>query len=145
MIVLYWNCRGITNSDTQRTLKDFCSHHKPNFVCIAEPLCAFDSIAPTFWHSMGLHFIGANARCTPSMWIFGSTAFQDATIVLSHSQYVTISANLCGIDHRISFIYASVNYITRRSLMDISGSGDPWLVFGDFNLVLGAYTNHCLF
>ena len=97
-------------------MKDFCSHHRPNFVCIVEPLCAFDSIAPTFWRSMGLHFIGANVRGITSMWIFGSTAFQDATIVLSHSQHVTISANLCGILHRISFIYASVNYITRISL-----------------------------
>ncbi|KAK3225536.1 hypothetical protein Dsin_005398 [Dipteronia sinensis] len=43
----------------------------------------------------------------------------------------------------ISFIYASVNYITPRSLwnylMDISGSDDPWLVLGDFNSVLGAH------
>ncbi|KAK3222119.1 hypothetical protein Dsin_009144 [Dipteronia sinensis] len=92
---------------------------------------------------MGLHFIGSNARGTPSMWIFGSTAFQDATIVLSHSQYVTVSANFCGIVHRISFIYASVNYITCRSLwsslMDIAGSDVPWLVLGDFNSVLGAH------
>ena len=116
MIVLYWNCRGIANIDTQHTLKDFCSRHIPNFVCIAEPLCAFDSISPTFWRSMGLHFIGANTRGTPSMWIFGSTAFQDATIVLSHSQHVTVSANFCGIVNQIYFIYASVIYITRRSL-----------------------------
>ncbi|KAK3184200.1 hypothetical protein Dsin_031486 [Dipteronia sinensis] len=132
--------KGIANSDTQRTLKDFCSGHRPNFVCIAEPLQAFDSSSPSFWRSMGLHFIGANARGTPSMWIFGSTAFQDATIVLSHSQHVTVSAIYC---HRISFIYASVNYITRRSLwsslMDIAGLDVPWLVLGDFNSVLGAH------
>ena len=81
-------------------MKDFCSRYRPNFVCIAEPLCAFDSIAPTFWHFMGLHFIGANARGTPSMWIFGSTAFQDTTIVLSHSQHVTVSANFSGMSIR---------------------------------------------
>ncbi|KAK1587825.1 hypothetical protein Q3G72_017180 [Acer saccharum] len=135
--------RGIANSDTQRTLKDFCSHHRPNFVCITEPLCVFDSISPTFCRSMGLHFIGVNAKGTPSMWIFGSIAFQDATIVLSHSQYVTVSANLCGIVHQISFIYANVNHITCRSLwsslMDVVGSNDSWLVLGDFNSVLDAH------
>ena len=78
---------------------------------------------------MGLHFIGANARGTPSMWIFGYTTFQYATIVMSNSEHVTVYANLCGIVHQISFIYASVNYITCRSfwssLMDIVDLDDP--------------------
>ena len=92
---------------------------------------------------MGLQFIGSNARGTLSMWIFGSTAFQVATIIVPHSQHVTVSANFCGNVHRMSFIYASVNYITRRSLwsslMDIVDSDDLWLVLRDFNLVLGAH------
>ncbi|KAK2661124.1 hypothetical protein Ddye_007657 [Dipteronia dyeriana] len=77
------------------------------------------------------------------MWIFGSTIFQNATIILSHSQHVTIYATFYGNVHRISFIYASVNYITRRSLwsslIDIAGSEIPWLVLGDFNSILGAH------
>ncbi|KAK3192976.1 hypothetical protein Dsin_024286 [Dipteronia sinensis] len=76
-------------------------------------------------------------------WLSFIGTVEDATIVLSHSQHVTVSANFYGIVHRISFIYASVNYITRRSLwsslMDIAGSDVTWLVLGDFNSVLGAH------
>ena len=45
--------------------------------------------------------------------------------------------------HQISFIYESVIYIIHRSLrsclLNFSRFGDPWLLVGDFNSVLGAH------
>ncbi|KAK2652870.1 hypothetical protein Ddye_012726 [Dipteronia dyeriana] len=141
------NPEGEASSDTdsEGTESDFSHPITLHIAGVQEGVSWVDQSEDSGWNEVttkkGLDFIGSNARSTPSIWIFGSTAFQNATIVLSHSQHVTISATFYGNVHRISFIYASVNYITLRSLwsslIDIAGSDIPWHVPKDFNSVLG--------
>ncbi|PON42859.1 Endonuclease/exonuclease/phosphatase [Trema orientale] len=42
--ILYWNCRGVSNLETRRSLKDLCIQYRPDLLCLAEPMCMFSSI-----------------------------------------------------------------------------------------------------
>lgn len=51
--ILYWNCRGIANPPTVRTLEHLVSFYSPDLVFISEPVSAFSS-----FHSLRLYNFG---------------------------------------------------------------------------------------
>ena len=146
MIVLYWNVRGIKNSDTQRSLKNLCYKYKPNILFIAEPMVSFSSIPPQFWLSISMNLVATNERdnLDPNLWTFSSIHLQTPTFVSVAPQHVTLMLQTYTTPMYISAIYASNNPIIRRSLWNdlalIKSSFDgPWLAIGDFNCLLGAH------
>ncbi|KAK2658406.1 hypothetical protein Ddye_004939 [Dipteronia dyeriana] len=102
-----------------------------------------EGIESDFSHPTALEITGVQRGVSWADQSEDSGWKENATIVLSHSQHVTISTTFYGNVHQISFIYANVNYIPRRSLwnslIDIVGYDIPWLVLRDFNLVLRAH------
>jgi len=49
MNLLYWNIRGIDNSNTQIALKNLYMSHKPMLLFIAEPMVNFAQIPAWYW------------------------------------------------------------------------------------------------
>jgi len=48
MIVLYWNARGIGNSDTRNVLKNLFMSHKLMIIFIVEPMIKFTQVPHSF-------------------------------------------------------------------------------------------------
>ncbi|KAF3445031.1 hypothetical protein FNV43_RR14724 [Rhamnella rubrinervis] len=91
MNILYWNCRGFGNPNTQRVLYDFCRRHNPTLLCLVEPMVAFDTIPNSFWSSLNMEFISANRTAVlPTMWVFASRSLEDARILLSEEQIISV-------------------------------------------------------
>ncbi|WCJ18474.1 Retrovirus-related Pol polyprotein from type-1 retrotransposable element R2 [Euphorbia peplus] len=140
--ILYWNCRGIGNPQTQRTLQGFCLKHRPDFLCLTEPMVDFSSIAPNFWKSISMNFLSTNDRVFPTIWVFHRIDLNNLSIISRHEQHVTLEVETSGNVHRISLVYGNVLATRRRALWDdilllkstFSGS---WVLMGDFNALLG--------
>ncbi|XP_061993882.1 uncharacterized protein LOC133711805 [Rosa rugosa] len=147
MKLLYWNARGIANDDTQRALLDMVRIHRPLFVCLSEPFILLESINRSFWRSLGLVPITTNNRGlqAPNLWVLGQEALQP-TVISSTDQQITFSCSLDGLLCVITAVYARTTIVGRRMLwQDLSMIntsqvyGRPWVVFGDFNCILGAH------
>ena len=112
MKVLYWNCRGIGNRPTQNTLYNFCTTHKPDLLCLAEPLVDLPSITNGFWKSLQLSLVTTNIRdhVIPSIWIFSSAAIQSFSIISMDSQQVSIKVEFKA-SHIASLLYMPMFYM----------------------------------
>ncbi|PON37349.1 Endonuclease/exonuclease/phosphatase, partial [Trema orientale] len=142
MRTLYWNCRGVSNIGTRRVLKELCLRHKPDILCLAEPMCLFSSIPVRFWKSIGFSLVAQNDKPIPSLWVLCSSAVSNFQVLSLHPQHVSSSFVVNGILFYVSFVYASCNYILRRDLWDSLSAlhiVGPWLALGDFNSVMGAH------
>lgn len=75
MKILYWNIRGIANLDSKFELSNICRSHKPDFLCISEPMVQFDVISAIFWSSLNMQLVAVNNKPNmPSIWLFCSKA-----------------------------------------------------------------------
>jgi len=82
MNFLYWNVRGISNSDTRIALKNLYLSHKPMLIFIAEPMINFALVHSWFWPSIGVSKYCVNNRgpLLPNIWaLWGSDLL--ATVV----------------------------------------------------------------
>lgn len=145
MKILYWNIRGIANLDSKLELSNICRSHKPDFLCISEPMVQFDVISAIFWSSLNMQLVAVNNKPNmPSIWLFCSKDISPPCIISSTVQQITLSFSMDHCNCAISFVYASTSYIKRRDLWkeirDINSSiSDAWMLIGDFNAVLGAH------
>lgn len=83
MNILYWNVRGIGNSDTRLALKNLFLSHKPTIIFVAEPMVSFAQIPSWYWPSIGVTKYCTNDRGTsiPNLWaLWGTDVF--ATVIL---------------------------------------------------------------
>jgi hypothetical protein len=73
MNLLFWNIRGIGNSDTRIALKDFYMTHKPLLIFIAEPEINFVNIPAWYWPTIGVtkYCINNRGSFLPTLWGFG--------------------------------------------------------------------------
>lgn len=62
MKILYWNIRGIANLDSKLELSNICRSHKPDFLCISEPMVQFDVISAIFWSSLNMQLVAVNNK-----------------------------------------------------------------------------------
>ena len=69
MKILFWNCRGIGNAQTESVLRNFCTTYTPNLVGIAEPMVDFSSLPYRFWFSLNLELVAVNNRPLPTLWV----------------------------------------------------------------------------
>jgi len=143
MIVLSWNIRGIGNANT---LKNICFSHKPDIICLYEPMVTFDHTSNQFWHSVGMKLLATNVKpgTLPSIWILHSIHINPPTIVSNSSQQISFTLPTPKGSLLMSAVYASNNYVARRQLwFDLTGTSVnhplPWSIVGDFNCILGAH------
>ncbi|KAK9904622.1 hypothetical protein M0R45_000540 [Rubus argutus] len=148
MRILYWNLRGIANDPTQNALKGFVRDQCPEILCISEPFVSLDSIPCSFWRMMNLVAICTNDRGSsiPNLWVFCKPALWPLVRVLYVTdQQVTLQVMLDSVNCIITAVYARTSVVGHRKLwndlVEVKGRfvSGPWLVFGDFNAVLGAH------
>ncbi|WCJ39165.1 DNAse I-like superfamily protein [Euphorbia peplus] len=145
MNVLYWNCRGIHNFDTQRMLFQLVESNKPDILCLSEPMVNFSVVRASFWQSLGMDLIAVNTKPVKSLWVFQSTSSLNHFSVVSCSdQFVLLQTTILNSSHFVCLVYGSVWPIQRQNLYSeiidlkrrLTGN---WLLLGDFNAVLGAH------
>ena len=107
MKILYWNCRGMGNSKTQRTLFSFCQQYSPDFVCIVEPMIDFSAIPFSFWNRLNLTLLACNDRNLPSIWLMGKCDGPSMSSIYVHEQHITVDFSLPHLQ-RLSFVYGSI-------------------------------------
>ncbi|XP_062028531.1 uncharacterized protein LOC133744441 [Rosa rugosa] len=148
MKVLYWNLRGIANDPTQDVLKKFVRDHNPDVLCISEPFVSLDSLPLNFWSSLNLVIVGTNDRgsALPNLWVLCKPSLLHAVTIVSRTdQQISIAVVLDSVNCVLSPVYARTSIEGRRRLWtDLAYIKDnfvsgPWLVFGDFNAILGAH------
>jgi hypothetical protein len=145
MKMVYWNVRGIGNSETQLYLNQIIQTHKPDFLVMAEPMVSFNSVPAWQWQRINLTNHATNTRHDniPSIWCHWSKNFKPF-ILLDHEQCLVFSCLLEDTVCFIAIVYADTLYTNRRCLWEaltdvINLHRGPWLIIGDFNSTLGAY------
>ncbi|XP_062028750.1 uncharacterized protein LOC133744700 [Rosa rugosa] len=114
MKILYWNARGIGNDDTRRALASM--------------------LVTT--NNRGLQ--------DPNLWFLCHEALR-VQVISASDQQISVSYTFEGVSCVLTAVYAKSTVAGRRQLwQDLHhihsqhGQG-PWLVFGDFNCILGAH------
>ena len=144
MKVFYWNIRGLANKLSRDTLFNFCKQFNPDIVCISEPMMNPVDFPNSFLRATNMNLGVFNSRDGISkIWLFISSHIPHYDVVSNSEQEITLSFMVSAVLHHISFIYASVQLYRRRKLWDVLGhlsfGNAPWLVIGDFNVILGAH------
>ncbi|XP_024630290.2 uncharacterized protein [Medicago truncatula] len=145
MNVLYWNVRGIGNSDTRLALKNLFLSHKPTIIFVAEPMVSFAQIPSWYWPSIGVTKYCINDRGTsiPNLWaLWGNDVI--ATVIFVSVQCIALEISCFNSTVYLAAIYAHNYYVKRRELWadltNLQGCFQgPWLFVGDFNCILGAH------
>lgn len=146
MRILYWNARGFANEGTKRAFCNMVRCNKPLIVCISEPFVLISSIPVAFWRSLGLSPFFTNNRGSqdPNLWFLYHVDFKPQLLSCTDQQ-ITVSCSLEGINCVLTAVYAKTTVTRRRLLWDdlftvqATSIQGPWLIFGDFNCVLGVH------
>src|SRR4051812_14905584 len=117
MNCLYWNIRGIANNASRLALKKLIQKNSPDFVFIAEPWMNFDKFPKVWLDRLDLKPFAFNNRINslPNLWCFCRSNL-NPNVINSDDQHISFSITVNGFVFGYSVIYASTNYITRRSL-----------------------------
>ena len=145
MNILYWNIRGICNSETRTALKNLYSTHKPMLIFIAEPKIDFVNIPVWYWPTIGVtkYCINNRGSLLPNLWaLWGNDVI--AMVIFVFDQCIDLEISCYQSTVYIAAVYASTYYIGRRQLWadltHLEGCFQgSWLFLGDFNAVLGAH------
>jgi len=142
---LYWNAWGLANYPSRLALKRLILLNKPDFVFISEPWMNFDDFPRRWLAELHLKLFAVNNRqnLLPNLWCFCKVSM-DPIVLSSDSQQISFSLVENSKQFAFSVVYASTNYITRRSLWTVlttlkSQHAFPWSFSGDFNCILGAH------
>jgi hypothetical protein len=145
MNILYWNIRGIGNSDTRIALKNLYLSHKPFLIFVAEPKVNFVQIPSWYWPSIGVNKYCINNRgpLLPNLWALWGNELS-ATVIFVSDQCIALEISCFQSTVYIAAIYANTYYVKRRQLWadltHLQGCFQgPWMFMGDFNAVLGAH------
>ncbi|XP_059306288.1 uncharacterized protein LOC132057690 [Lycium ferocissimum] len=137
--VLFWNIRLVNTQQSFERLTDLNRRHHYALIALMEPFQSADSIDS---YKSRLRYQNAHVNYSGKIWIFWADEWQG--LVMSDSeQQVTIKMNLIRSLHHIlvSIVYAKCDERDREDLWDalnqmIPDDNIPWLVGGDFNVIL---------
>jgi hypothetical protein len=145
MKMIFWNVRGVGNSETQIHLNQMIQTHKPDFLFLAEPMVNFNSVPAWLWIRLDLtnHALNTRLDNIPSIWCLWNNNY-NPNVLFDHEQCLVMSCLIEGVNCYIAVIYADTYYINRRSLWQkltdlINIHEGPWLFLGDFNSITGAH------
>ena len=145
MNFLYWNIRGIDNSDTRIALKNLYMSHEPMLLFIAEPMVNFAQIPAWSWPTIGVTKYCVNNRGSllPNIWALCGNDLLAIFFFVS-DQCITLEISCYQSTVYIVVVYANNYYLRRRQLWadltHLQGYFQgPWIFIGDFNAVLGAH------
>ncbi|KAL6194794.1 hypothetical protein ACLB2K_035870 [Fragaria x ananassa] len=143
--------RKATNAKSREAydaLTEFVRSHNPEVLCIAEPFVSLDSINISFWRSLGMRPVCTNDRGSslPNLWVLCKTSLIPwVRILFISDQQVSFQVKFDLVNCFLTAVYARTTIVGRHKLWediaDVKGQfvSGPWIVFGDFNAVLGAH------
>jgi hypothetical protein len=114
MNILFWNVRGISNSDTRLALKNLFLSHKPSLIFVAEQMVNFAQIPAWYWPSIGVSKYCINNRgpLLPNLWaLWGNELI--ATVIFVSDQCIALEISSYQSYVYIAAIYASTYYVKR--------------------------------
>ncbi|KAL0402600.1 UNVERIFIED_CONTAM: hypothetical protein Slati_4289900 [Sesamum latifolium] len=135
--LLIWNVRGIGKSKKQKLLIDMITEKNPCMLVLLEPFVQLD--IAYYIQKFGFHSVCYNSN--NKIWCFAKLGI-DIQIIQSHAQFLHIKVNSRALPMDIfcTFIYAKCSRNSRRILWEeltrLSTQDVPWLVGGDFNVIL---------
>ncbi|KAK9906168.1 hypothetical protein M0R45_002827 [Rubus argutus] len=146
MKFLYWNAHGIANDGTRRALRNMIRLHNPAIVCLSEPFVHLYTIPQAFWRSLGVFPFATNNHVAqdPNLWFLCHEDLRPQ-LLCSTDQQISVSCSIEGSLCVLTAVYAKTTIMGRCSLwndldhLHAYSVNGPWLVFGDFNCVLGAH------
>jgi exonuclease III len=145
MKCIFWNTRGLANSPTRLALKNIISQHKPDIILLSEPWMDIEDLPRRWLVNLNLKCFASNTRPhnLPNLWCLCKLSLTP-TILASSDQHVTFTITDNNNTLAFSAIYASTNYLTRRTLWNelnsLQAQHDlPWCFLGDFNVIMGAH------
>ncbi|XP_073273383.1 uncharacterized protein [Primulina huaijiensis] len=143
MNFLIWNVRGLRSSESQQRLHAHVKEKRVKILAILELMIDLDVGFMT--RRFGFSRVISNS--SGHIWVFFSEDVM-AECLLDHTQFLhfRVSAPFLPTTVFCSFVYAKCDYIERRqlwtSLLQVKPDQGPWLVGGDFNVVINS--SECL-
>ncbi|XP_026459248.1 uncharacterized protein LOC113359895 [Papaver somniferum] len=141
MKVLYWNLRGLRRARSQEKLRSLINQFNPSVVWVAEPKVTCNSSFCNKLNFPGMKSVvihNSVSNKKGNIWLFWNQSLSTPSVISMSSQMITI--NVCGV--LISGVHAHVGITQRRYLWSemkqISLLNLPWLVIGDFNVIMPA-------
>jgi len=136
MNMLYWNIRGIGNSESRTALKNLYLTHKPMLIFITEPKINFAHIPTWYWPTIGITKYCLNNRGSllPNLWaLWGNDLL--AMVIFVSDQCIAMEISCFQSTVYIAIVYASTYYIGRQQLWadltHLQGCFQgPWLFIG---------------
>ena len=130
--------RGAEKVAKRRRLKKLIKLHDVCFVAIQEPKLLVSKLN-VFAKSIGLGYFCFNTLAERNIWILWDEKVQ-LNVLIEHAQVLTVELTFMNTEvFWISVVYASCDYVLRRSLWDhLIGVDMPWVVVGDFNSILSS-------
>lgn len=118
MRAMYWNLRGIANTNTQLALRDLCATNKPDILFVSEPMVDPKTISGRYWKLCALKFIAVNEKGElglSKIWVCVKPDLQ-AIVFSSSTQQITMEILADNKVCRITGVYSSTGHIRRRKL-----------------------------
>lgn len=135
---LFWNVRGIGNSESLAYLKKLISSNHIKLCAILEPIVSESNIRELHYFCGRNNWI-SNQEIGGQIWIVWQTGIS-VSLVSKSEQAITINVEVGGTQLCISAVYAKYHYMHRRELWSDLCSLHanirvPWIWGGDFNTV----------
>ncbi|KAL6564968.1 hypothetical protein OROMI_016418 [Orobanche minor] len=134
---LFWNIRGIGNKQAQNKIRMIKRNHKFNILALIEP--KVDLNTNFFLKRFGFHSVCANVSNHIRLFTETDTKIQ---ILKNTEQMLHVEVNCSSIPtvFFLTVVYGRNTKIQRRDLWDdllsVSQNQVPWMVGGDFNIIL---------
>ncbi|KAL6582742.1 hypothetical protein OROMI_004820 [Orobanche minor] len=134
---LFWNVRGIGNKQAQNKIRMLKRNHKFNVLALIEP--KVDLNTNFFLKRFGFHSVCANVR--NHIWLFTETDTK-IHIIKNTEQMLHVEVNCSSMPSVfcLTVVYGRNTKIQRREVWDdllsVSQNQVPWMVGGDFNIIL---------
>lgn len=144
MLVLFWNCRGLAHSSTSCSLRAMLRQSNPDCLCIVETKISY---AKGVIACLGY----PETLDVPAVGTRGGLIFAWRRGI--DFDMVSINQHLCSVilfgepnsqPWAMTLVHSPCDSISKEAFWDEVGSigsafGDPWMILGDFNAILGQH------
>ncbi|XP_039045257.1 uncharacterized protein LOC120184986 [Hibiscus syriacus] len=149
MIISFWNVRRLNNPLKQGQVLRRAAQNNVDILCLLETRVKAEKsaniLATSFenWNVLTNYEFAVNGR----IWFLWRNGL-DFSLCNATDQSITVKGRFKNVPFIITAIYGSNNGITRRQLwqelrhLDSNFSDIPWLLGGDFNVILNNYKSN---
>ncbi|XP_026450373.1 uncharacterized protein LOC113350449 [Papaver somniferum] len=139
MRVIYWNIRGLRRIQTKDKLRSLVQQFSPSLLWVAEPKVKASSSIIKQLHLPGMSKMilhNSNGNLKGNIWLFWHYSVTAPSLISSSKQCIIVQVG----EALVTRVHAECLTIYRRilwsELLTVNEMKLPWLVIGDFNVVL---------